>query len=189
MSIPARAARNTKSPKERSVTGKPARPLKNSVKPAAASPKRRLKTPATPAGTGRAVTDNTIFLQQMNGTARVMNGSLLISDLLERYMQERGYTEHWITVQEFRTRMSLDKSSAHAIAGFLQRLHNNPSTSCRYTVARIENVKVDRPYHRIIRRYLIRERPIQRRGGAGKMTELRNVSGTTVKSRQGRIIK
>jgi hypothetical protein len=105
-------------------------------------------------------------------------------ELLERFMRECNNGEYWITVQEFRTRLSLDKSLAHAIAGFLQRLHNNPSTSCRYTVARIENVKVDRPYRRIIRRYLIRERPVQRRGCAGKRPELRNVSGTTVKSRQ-----
>jgi hypothetical protein len=104
-------------------------------------------------------------------------------DLLERFMNECGNAEHWITVQEFRTRMSLDISSAHAIAGFLRRLRNNHSTRCRYTVVRIENVKVDRQYRRIIRRYLIRERPVQRRGCAGKMPELRDVSGTTVKSR------
>jgi hypothetical protein len=119
-----------------------------------------------------------------------MNGVLpFFPELLERFMSDCNDAEHWITVQEFRTKMSLDKSSAHAIAGFLRRLHNNPTTTCRYTVARIENVKVDRPYRRIIRRYLIRERPVQIRGCAGKMPELHNVSGTTVKSRQGRIIK
>ena len=122
--------------------------------------------------------------------ADFMNGVLpFFPELLEQFMSECDNAERWITVQEFRTRMSLDKSSAHAIAGFLQRLHNNPSVPYRFTVARIENVKVDRPYRRIIRRYLIRERPVQRRGCAGKMPELRNVSGTTVKSRQGRIIK
>jgi hypothetical protein len=110
-------------------------------------------------------------------------------DLLERFMSDCDDAEHWITVQEFRTRMSLDTSTAHAIAGFLQRLYNNPSVPYRYTVARIEDVQVDRPYHRIIRRYLIRERPVQRRGCAGKRPELRNISGTTVKSRQGRISK
>ena len=78
--------------------------------------------------------------------ADFMNGVLpFFPDLLEQFMSDCDDAEDWITVQEFRTRMSLDKSSAHAIAGFLQRLHNNPSTPCRYTVARIENVKVDRP--------------------------------------------
>jgi len=122
--------------------------------------------------------------------ADFMKGVLpFFPELLEQFMSECDNAERWITVQEFRTRMSLDKSSAHAIAGFLQRLHNNPSVPYRYTVARIENVTVDRPYHRIIRRYLIRERPVHRRGGSGKMTELMNVSGTTVKSWQRGIIK
>jgi hypothetical protein len=110
-------------------------------------------------------------------------------ELLERFMSDCNDAEHWITVQEFRTRRSLDKSSAHAIAGFLRRLHNNPTTTCRYTVARIENVKVDRPYRRIIRRYLIRERPVQRQACAGERPHLMNVSGTTVKSLQRGILK
>ena len=67
-------------------------------------------------------------------------------ELLERFMSECGNADHWITVQEFRARMSLDTTSAHAIAGFLRRLRNNHSTRCRYTVVRIENLKVDRPY-------------------------------------------
>jgi len=122
--------------------------------------------------------------------ADFMKGVLpFFPELLEQFMSDCNDAEHWITVQEFRTRMSLDKSSAHAIAGFLQRLHNNPSVPYRYTVARIENVQVDRPYRRIIRRYLIRERPVQRKGCSGKLPELHNISGTTVKSRQGRIIK
>ena len=56
MSTPAHAARNTKSTKPGSATGKPARPPKNLAIPAAASPKRRLKMEATPADTGRAAT-------------------------------------------------------------------------------------------------------------------------------------
>lgn len=71
-------------------------------------------------------------------------------------------TEHWTTVEEFREKMSLDTSSALAISGFLRRLYNNPTVPGRYTVVRIENVKVDRPYHRIIRRYLVRERAVHR---------------------------
>ncbi len=123
-------------------------------------------------------------------TADYMKGaSPFFPELLEQFMSECGNPDHWLTVQEFRTRMSLDTSSAHAIAGFLRRLHNNHSTSCRYTVARIENVKVDRPYRRIIRRYLIRERPVQQRGCAGETPQFRSVSGTTVKSRQRGIIK
>jgi len=49
-----------------------------------------------------------------------------------------------------------------ALSGFLRRLYNNRSVICRYTVVRIENVKVDYPYMRIIRRYLVREREVQR---------------------------
>lgn len=83
-------------------------------------------------------------------------------ELLETFMNECNDAEHWTTVQEFRTRMSLDTSTAHAISGFFRRLYNNPSVACRYTVVRIENFKVSHPYRRIIRRYLIRERAAPR---------------------------
>jgi len=109
---------------------------------------------------------------------------LFFPELLERFMSECENAEHWTTVQEFRTRMSLDKSSAHAIAGFLRRLHDNPSVPGKYTVVRIENFKVDQPYRRIIRRYLVREKTVQRQISPVGIKNLRRVFRNNVKSRQ-----
>ena len=67
-----------------------------------------------------------------------MSGSLLIADLLKRYMKERGYTEHWLTVQELRTWFSQDCPSGQALSGFLGRNHNGAFAACRYKVTRIE---------------------------------------------------
>lgn len=88
-----------------------------------------------------------------------MRGAACFSDLLEQFMSSCNAKEHWTTVEEFRTTMSLDKSLSLAISGFLRRLHNNPTIPrCKYTVVRIEKLKVDHPCRRIIRCYLIRER-------------------------------
>ena len=93
-----------------------------------------------------------------------MGCPLYFPDLLEEFMSTCNDSECWITVQEFRETMSLDTTAALALSGFLRRLYNNRTVLCRYTVVRIENVKVDHPYKRIIRRYLVRKRPTHQQG-------------------------
>jgi hypothetical protein len=108
----------------------------------------------------------------LHGMVRVMSSSLLISDLLERYMKERGYTEHWLTVQELRTWFSQDCPSGQALSGFLGRNHNGAFAACRYKVTRIEKFRDTIPPYRIIRRYLVRERPVrQNHARQGHMNE------------------
>ncbi|MEN6395642.1 MAG: hypothetical protein ABFC78_04070 [Methanoregula sp.] len=91
-----------------------------------------------------------------------MAGSLLIPELLEQYMMERGYTERWITVQDLRSWFQPDCPSGQAISGFLGRNHNGAFAACRYKVTRIEKFRDTIPPYRIIRRYLVQERPSKR---------------------------
>ncbi len=87
-----------------------------------------------------------------------MKCPIYFPDLLEQFMSTCNETEHWATVEEFRTKLSIDKTFALAISGFLRRLYNNPTVPGRYTVVRIENLKVYQPQRKTIHRYLIRER-------------------------------
>lgn len=94
-----------------------------------------------------------------------MRCPIYFPDLLEEFMSTCNATEHWLTVEEFRERLSLDKSCALAISGFLRRLYNNPSVpGGRYTVVRIENVEIRGPCRHLVRRYLVREKAVQRQG-------------------------
>ncbi|MGD0535759.1 MAG: hypothetical protein ABR999_10025 [Methanoregula sp.] len=92
---------------------------------------------------------------------RVTAGSFLIPDLLEQYMKESGYTERWITVQEIRACFQPDCPSGQAISGFLGRNHNGAFAACRYKVTKIEKFRDTTPPYRVIRRYLVQERPVR----------------------------
>jgi len=93
--------------------------------------------------------------------------------LLERFMEESGKTQHWVTVNEFRTYFDLDECSAPAISGFLRRIYHGPFFSCQYRVQRIEKVVVENPQRRTIRRYLVVKRPQRRqKNSAGVSTRL-----------------
>jgi hypothetical protein len=81
-----------------------------------------------------------------------------IPELFERYMEQFGESEQWITVQEFRAYFQLDEMYAPAIAGFLRRIYNGPFYSCHYRVEKMEKIVVDIPQRRSIKRYLIRKR-------------------------------
>jgi len=97
-------------------------------------------------------------------TAGMMAGSLLIPDLLEQYMNERGYTEHWITVQEIRACFQTGCPSGQAISRFLGGNHTGAFPACQYRVVRIEKFRdTTRPY-RIIRKYLVQKRPVRQNG-------------------------
>jgi hypothetical protein len=82
-----------------------------------------------------------------------------LPDLLERFMEESGETQRWITVNEFRTYFHLNEFSAPAISGFLQRIYQGAFFSCPYRVERIEKIRIQKPKHRIIKRYLVIRRP------------------------------
>jgi len=83
--------------------------------------------------------------------------------LLERFMEESGESQRWITVNEFRTYFHLDEFAAPAISGFLQRIYQGPFFSCPYRVERIEKVTIQKPQRRIIKRYLVTLRPPARK--------------------------
>ncbi|HNX18062.1 MAG TPA: hypothetical protein PKM50_07025 [Methanoregula sp.] len=114
------------------------------------------------AGTGVTNSGSRHTLTNLMADDSMSDAPAFFPDLLEQFMNTYHAAERWTTVQEFRTSMSLDTSTAHAISGFFRRLYNNPSVACRYTVVRIENIKVSQPYRRIIRRYLVREKVAQR---------------------------
>jgi hypothetical protein len=82
-----------------------------------------------------------------------------VPDLLERFMEQCGDTEHWMTVQEFRDHFQLDEIYAPAISGFLRRIYHGAFCSCHYRVERIEKVAVYTPHRRYIMRYLVKKRP------------------------------
>jgi hypothetical protein len=82
-----------------------------------------------------------------------------IPELLAEYMKACKDTERWITVYELRSYFHLDESSAHAISGFLRRIHYRPYFSYLYRVKKIERIIVFTPQRRCINRYLVKKRP------------------------------
>lgn len=86
-----------------------------------------------------------------------------IPELLDQYMEDSGRSEQWITVQNIRTHFQLAESNGPAISGFLSKIHYGPFFSCRYKVVRIEKFRDTIPPYRIIKKYLVQERPAQRR--------------------------
>lgn len=110
-------------------------------------------------------------------------------DLLARFMHEKDKPECWITVEEFRELFGLDKSFSSALSGFFRRLYNSPSIPGPYTVVRIESIPADDPPGRMIRRYLIRVRPVKRDRDAPVLPCAAGTqTATSVKSRQRGII-
>ncbi|MDP3564285.1 MAG: hypothetical protein Q8R70_07310 [Methanoregula sp.] len=85
-----------------------------------------------------------------------------IPELLEQYMEDSGRSVQWITVHEIRMYFHLADSDGPALSGFLKKIHDGPFFSCRYKVARIEKFRDTNPPYRIIKKYLVQERPAQR---------------------------
>jgi len=85
-----------------------------------------------------------------------------IPDLLEQYMKAAGAEERWVTVGELRSYFQMEESTGPAFSGFLKKIHQGPFVSCRYKVVRIEKFQDTIPPYRIIRKYLVRERPAPR---------------------------
>jgi hypothetical protein len=85
-----------------------------------------------------------------------------IPELIEQYMADSGRSEQWITVKDIRTYFQLAETNGPAISGFLSKIHTGPFFSCRYKVTRVEKFRDTTPPYRIIRKYLVQERPVQR---------------------------
>jgi hypothetical protein len=83
-----------------------------------------------------------------------------VPELLEQYMEASGSAERWVTVRELRSFFQLDESAGPALSGFLQKIYQWPSLSCRYRVERIEKFREITPPYRIIKKYLVQERPV-----------------------------
>jgi hypothetical protein len=94
-----------------------------------------------------------------------------IPELLERYMEDSGRSMQWITVQQIRMYFQLADSDGPAISGFLKKIHDGPFFTCRYKVARIEKFQDPDPPYRIIRKYLVQQRPVPRRNQDSKVKE------------------
>jgi hypothetical protein len=95
-----------------------------------------------------------------------------IPELLDQFMEDSGRSEQWITVQEIRTYFQLAESDGPAISGFLHKIHHGPFFSCRYKVARIDKFRDTTPPYRIIKKYLVQERPEKRNRQATDSIEL-----------------
>lgn len=82
-----------------------------------------------------------------------------IPELFEKFMDDSGKPEQWITVQDFRTYFHLNTSRGPAISGFLHKIYHGAFFSCRYKVARIEKYRDTVAPYRSIKRYLVIKRP------------------------------
>jgi hypothetical protein len=91
-----------------------------------------------------------------------LSQGLNIPELLDRYREDSGRSGQWITVKDIRTHFQLAESNGPAISGFLSKIHHGSFFSCRYKVARIEKFRDTAPPYRIIRKYFVEERPVQR---------------------------
>ena len=80
-----------------------------------------------------------------------------IVELIKDYMDADDQPERWITVQEFRTFFDLKKSCSPVIAGYFQRIYQNPTYLCPYKVIRIEQVRDPANPYRFVRRYLVKK--------------------------------
>lgn len=81
-----------------------------------------------------------------------------IPELLERYMEENGADERWVTVRELCEWSSLTRYEYNTVSGFLRRLESGPFREFPYIVLRIERIERSSPSDPPKRRYLVRRR-------------------------------
>jgi hypothetical protein len=110
-----------------------------------------------------------------------------VPNLLEKFMEESGETQRWVTVNEIRTYFNLDEFSAPPISGFLQRIYYGPFFSCPYRVERIERITVQKKQRRVVKRYLVTRRPQARKWNPALhgITSVINDSHLTEKGESG----
>ena len=146
--------------KRAKATGMIAHPPRNSAIPAAADPARPPKRHVPAAGMDHAVIkDQKKNRKELHGPVRAIPDHHAFPELLEEYMQGNDGAGRWVTVLEFRTFFAIDERASPAISGFFRRLNQGPFFTCRYRVARIENLMVNTPHTRMIKRYFITKRP------------------------------
>jgi hypothetical protein len=104
--------------------------------------------------------------------------------ILEKFMEESGETQCWVTVNELRTYFDLDEFSSPAISGFLQRIYCGPFFRFPYRVERIEKITLPRPHPRTVKRYLVTRRP-QARKLDPEFREITSVVGDIQVARKG----
>lgn len=83
-----------------------------------------------------------------------------VPELLEQYMEAQGASEQWVTVREIRRFFDLDETTGPAFSGFLQRIYHGSFFCCRYKVVRMEKFRDTTPPYRLIKKYLVQERPM-----------------------------
>ncbi|OPY48076.1 MAG: hypothetical protein A4E42_00189 [Methanoregulaceae archaeon PtaU1.Bin222] len=81
-----------------------------------------------------------------------------IPELLEAYMQEQGYAERWVTVQELRDRFGLTRYQCNTVSGFLRRLKSGPFGQFPFIVAKIIREGGENPSDPKKCRYLLKQR-------------------------------
>jgi hypothetical protein len=83
-----------------------------------------------------------------------------IPELLEKYMQESGESQRWVTVREIRDRYAVSPNRASAISGFLRRIERGPFFTFPYVVVRVEHSRRPLPDGRRQIRYLVKKREV-----------------------------
>ncbi len=78
-----------------------------------------------------------------------------IYELLKDYMEADPRSERWVTVQEFRSYFHLKKRCSPVIAGYFQRIYQNPTYLCPYRVTKIERVRDPSDPYRFVGRYRV----------------------------------
>jgi len=107
-----------------------------------------------------------------------------VPTILEKFMEESGETQCWVSVNELRTHFDLDGFSSPEISGFLQRMYCGSSFTFPYRGERIEKVTLPKPHPSIVKRYLVTRRP-QIRKGVLEFCEITSVIGDIQGARKG----
>ena len=81
-----------------------------------------------------------------------------IPELLDRFMENQGSRERWVTVQELRDCFGLTRYQCNTVSGFLRRLEFGPFGRFPYCVLRIEQVAGYHPSDPPKCRYLVKRK-------------------------------
>ena len=83
-----------------------------------------------------------------------------IPELLEKFMQEQGAVERWVTVQEHRDRFGLTRYQCNTVSGFLRRLEFGSFAQFPYIVLKIERIEQNCPSDPPKCRYLVKRKTV-----------------------------
>jgi len=97
--------------------------------------------------------------------------------MLEQYMIASGSAECRVMACEFRVFFYPDESAGPALSGFLGNIHHGLFFTCRNKAVRMEKFRDTALQNRIIRKYRVREHPVQR---SRKLPAAKNLPGKTV---------